>query len=233
MNKISEFKNLAFVDLTHTLLPTIPHWKNGCAFHHKINSDYDDGKGDTQFRTHSIEMHAGTGTHMDAPAHCIRGGTDIASIPLERLIAPCIVIDTSDKAHENYSVTLNDVRDFENHFGEITKNAFVIIRTGWDKFWNDPNKYRNNLIFPTLSEGAAEWLLKRDIVGLGIDTLSPDNATDGFPVHRLILGAGKYIIENIANSDQIPAIGAHTIALPLKIKDGTESPIRLIAAIRN
>lgn len=231
MNKISNFTNLTFVDLTHTLSPTIPHWEKGCSFQQKINSDYDEGSNDTRFRTHTIEMRAGVGTHIDAPAHCVPGGTDIAALPLEHLFAPCVVIDVSEKAHESYRVTLEDILNFENYYGKINKNSFVIIRTGWDKFWSDSDKYRNNLLFPTISEQAAECLLKRDIVGLGVDTLSPDSETDGFPVHRLILGAGKYIIENIANSDKIPAIGAHSIALPIKIEDGTESPIRLIAAI--
>lgn len=64
---------------------------------------------------------------------------------------------------------------------------------------------------------------------LGIDTLSPDNEVDGFPVHRLVLGSGKYIIENVANAGLMPPVGAYTFALPIKIQDGAESPIRLVA----
>jgi kynurenine formamidase len=154
---------------------------------------------------------------------------DIASIPLEQLIAPCIVIDVSARAHENYRVTPDDIRHFETTYGPINKKSFVIIYTAWDKFWNNKDEYRNNLIFPTISSEATELLLERDIVGLGIDTLSPDNEADGFPVHRLVLGSGKYIIENIANAGLMPPVGAYTFALPIKIQDGAESPIRLIA----
>jgi len=222
---------MSFIDLTHILTPSIPHWNIGCGFQHKTISDYDNCKGDTIFRVQKLEMVSGIGTHMDAPAHCINGGTDIANIPLNQLIAPCVMIDVSAKAHENYRITSDDILEFELTHGTINKNSFIVIRTGWDKHWTNPKKYRNNLIFPTVSTQAAELLLERNIVGIGVDTLSPDNETDGFSVHRLVLGAGKYIIENIANAADIPPIGAYTLALPLKIKDGTESPIRLIAAI--
>ena len=141
------------------------------------------------------------------------------------------MIDISKKAHETYRVSEEDIQHFEEQHGVIQKNSFVIIHTGWDKFWNEPDKYRNHLKFPTLSKEAAELLLKREIVGLGVDTLSPDNEEDGFAVHQLILGSGKYIVENIANAALIPPTGAYSLALPIKIQDGTESPIRLIAAI--
>lgn len=230
-NQKNNFSHLSFIDLTHALSPSIPNWDGGCGFQHTVTTEYYDCTGDTKFRVQKLEMAAGIGTHIDAPAHCISGATDIANIPLEQLIAPCVMIDVSKKAHESYRVTIDDIFEFESNYGEISKGSFIIIRTGWDKFWNDPSKYRNNLLFPTISLEAATLLLERDMVGLGIDTLSPDNETDGFSVHRLVLGTGKYIIENIANAGALPPVGAHTFALPLKIQDGTESPIRLIAGI--
>lgn len=229
MNKFLESKKIGYIDLTHTLTSAIPNWSGSCGFKHKIISDYSNSTSALQFRVQSIEMSAGIGTHMDAPSHCFPGKADIADLPLEQLIAPCVKIDVSSKAHDSYQVNPEDIIEFENQFGKIEKDSFVIIQTGWEKFWQDPKKYRNELVFPTISRQAAELLLAREIVGLGIDTLSPDGATDGFPVHQVILGAGKYIIENVANLHSLPPTGAYTIALPLKFQDGTESPIRLIA----
>ena len=54
-----------------------------------------------------------------------------------------------------------------------------------------------------------------------------------FPVHKIMLGAGKYIIENIANCDQMPAAGGYVIALPLRIEGATESPIRAVGLVHN
>ena len=231
MNTILDFSNLSLVDLTHTLSPEVPSWSGGCGFQQEIISDYDEDTSATTFRVHSIAMLAGMGTHLDAPAHCIPGGIDIASISIQQLITPCVVIDVSSRADETYSVSVEDVQLFETNYGVINQNSLVIVRTGWDEFWQQPERYRNNLIFPTISIQAGELLLARNIAGLGIDTLSPDNPTSGFPVHQLILGAGKYIVENVANSALLPPRGAYTIALPLKIQGGTESPIRLIGVI--
>lgn len=217
------------IDLTHILHEGIPTWDGGCGFHHEVGLDYHQCLTDVKFRVQNIKMNAGIGTHMDAPAHCIPSSTTIDQLQLNDLIAPCVVIDVSKDAHERYSVSISDIESFEKEHGVIEPGSFVMVRTGWEKFWNDPEQYRNNYIFPSVSEHAAKFLLDRQIVGLGIDTLSPDRAEDGFPVHGLLLGAGKYIIENVANSESLLPVGSFTLALPIKIKDGTEAPIRLVA----
>ncbi len=227
MQKTLSLEEFDFIDLTHPLSSDIPHWGLQCGFQYKNEMDYSNCVTDVKFRVQSIQMVAGIGTHMDAPAHCIPGAATILEIPLQSLITPCRVIDVSDKTHERYCVTTDDIKTFEDEYGMIPKGTLIIIHTGWDQWWDQPEKYRNKLVFPSVSKRAAELLLARDIVGLGIDTLSPDTANSGFPVHELFLGAGKYIIENIANAKKLGAIG-YSIALPIKIQGGTEAPIRLV-----
>jgi kynurenine formamidase len=106
--------------------------------------------------------------------------------------------------------------------------------TGWCRFWQDPSAYRNpdahgQMHFPAFSEKSAELLLEREIAGIAIDTLSPDCLDQSFPVHRHILGAGKYIIENLADCSKVPAKGAYALALPIKAEDATEAPMRIVA----
>ena len=124
-----------------------------------------------------------------------------------------------------------DIRQFEREHGQIGAGAFVIVRTGWEQYWNEPEKYRNNLQFPSISRDAAELLLERKIAGLGIDTLSPDTPGSGYPVHEAILGAGKYIVENVANSSELPPLDSFSLALPIRTEGGTEAPMRLIGLI--
>jgi kynurenine formamidase len=104
----------------------------------------------------------------------------------------------------------------------------VIVRTGWERFWEKPTEYRNNHIFPSISGQSAEFLLRRGIQGLGVDTLSPDRRDSCYPVHKLLLGEGLYIIENIANSYLLPPKGAYSFAAALKTQDGAEAPIRFV-----
>lgn len=218
------------IDLTHTLSSDVPTWDASCTFEHTINCDYDPTS-KYQFRAQVIRMAESIGTHMDAPAHCIPGGMTIEQLTLERLIAPCIAIDLSSKCHERYSVSHADVKEFEKSYGLIQPDSFVLFRTGWEQYWMQPDQYRNNHVFPSISEEVANLLLERDAIGLGIDTLSPDRPEDGFPVHQAILGAGKYIVENIANSGLLPPIGAYTLCLPIKTLGGTEAPVRLVGLV--
>ena len=219
------------VDLTHTLDSSIPTWDGGCGFNHDLHLDYTNCEGEDKFRVMKITMHAGIGTHMDAPSHCIIGGKCIQEFDVNDLCMPCVVINVSSKAHERYSISLEDIRDAESIHGQISKGSCVMIRTGWDGFWSDPKKYRNNHIFPSITAEAANLLLDRDVAALGIDTLSPDRPEDGFNVHQAFLSKNKILIENVTNLDKMPSVGSYVMALPIKVKDGTEAPIRLIGLI--
>ena len=218
------------VDLTHALTPSTPTWDGGCGFNHQRHHDYDPGAV-YQFRVHKIAMNEGIGTHMDAPAHCCAGGKTIDELRLEQLIVPCVVIDVSALSHEGYSLGVEDVLQFESTYGEINSGSFVMVKTGWSRVWQEPEKYRNHHKFPDVSKEAAELLLERDIAGLGIDTLSPDRGDTGFPVHKLLLGAGKYLVENAADLDSLPPVGAFIMVVPIKIQEGTEAPVRLIGLL--
>ena len=218
------------IDLTHTLSSDIPNWDGDCCFKAEIKVDYKDCAPPNLFRVQKLEMKAGAGTHIDAPAHCFPDGKTIDNLVLENLLTDCVVIHT-DTITEDYVITPEVLEKFENEHGKIPENAFVIFHTGWDQFWNNFKKYRNDLKFPSLHEETAKVLVERNIAGVGIDTLSPDAIGKDFPVHRVLLGAGKYIVENVANAKELPPTGAKSLVLPIKIKDGTEAPVRLVALI--
>lgn len=224
-------KELKTIDLTHSLSGGIPFWSGKSGFELEIKTDYKDCTPPDTFRTQKIKCATGIGTHIDSPAHVVPGGRTVDKLKLEELVIDCIVIDVSHEAHESYTIKPDVVEKFEKENGKIKPNSFVIFFTGWDKHWETPEKYHNNYMFPSVHVSTAEILLKRGVVGIGTDTLSCDKGDAGFPVHRAILGANKYLIENIANAKLLPAVGAKTLVLPMKIKGGTEAPIRLVALI--
>lgn len=220
------------IDLTHTLNSEIPSYNGDCGFSISIDTDYTDCSGLDKFRTQRINSRAGMGTHIDAPAHCFANKTTVDNISLENLVADLIVIKVDGVLNEDFSITKEEIEKFENKNGKINPNTFVAFCTGWSKYWNEPKKYRNDLKFPSVSEEVAHMLLEREIVGLGIDTLSADTGADGFPVHRAILGADKYLVENLNMLELLPPIGAKIIIMPMKICGGTEAPARIIALIK-
>lgn len=233
MHKMLSLDDFIFVDLTHSLSSEVPHWGIDVGFKYNARMIQSaESTGQVKFRVQRLEMSAGIGTHIDAPSHCFEDAPAIDKIPIQSLITICRVIDVSNRAHERYIVSADDIYDFENEYGTIPKGAFVIIYTGWDQRWSLPEKYRNEKIFPSISIEAAEILLSREIVGLGIDTLSPDTYGSDFPVHQLILGAGKFIVENVANAKQLNPADSYIFALPMKVTDGTEAPIRLVGMKR-
>lgn len=218
------------VDLSHTLDEAIPSWNGSCGFHQEVKLDYNSNI-EISFRVQQLKMHAGIGTHLDAPAHCNLGKKTIHQLDLNNLVAPCVMINVSAQADENYSLSLDEVKLFEKTHGIIQPKSFVIIRTGWEKFWKEPKKYHNNYRFPSVSKAAADFLIERQVVGLGIDTLSPDRPESGFLVHAAFLGCEKYIIENIANAASLPPTGSWIMPLPIKTYGGTEAPMRLVGCI--
>lgn len=224
------FNSYKFIDLTHLITPNIPNWDNTPGFSTENMHDYAQG-----FRTQKIHMHAGIGTHIDAPSHFAPGGWDVDDIPIQKLIVPACMINVSEKADANYLISSSDIEEYEKQHGRIPENCFVIGYTGWSRFWPDIERYRNadskgQIHFPSFSEDSAKLLLEREIAGLGIDTLSPD-CDLAFPVHKLLLGNGKYIVENMANCHLMPPQGAYVILLPLNM-DTTESPIRAVGVVQ-
>ena len=220
------------VDLTHPLDQTAPTWSGGCGFHLETKMDYPEG-----LKVQSVKSHAGVGTHMDAPTHFIENSWCIAQIPLEHLIVPVYVLDVTEQATPDFSVGVEEILQFEKKHGSISKSSLFLANTGWSRFWKEPQKYRNQdeqgrMHFPGFSKEAALLLLERGVVGIGIDTLSPDGSINGkgaeYPVHRKILGAKKYILENLTNLSEMPAVGGVVIALPPKAVDATEFTARVV-----
>ena len=114
----------------------------------------------------------------------------------------------------------------------------MLVRTGWDRYWNQYDRYKDQdaqgtLHFPGFSKEAAEFLVRqRDIKGIGIDTLSVDyGPSKDFAVHHLTHGAGKYHIENAANLDKLPPKGAFVIVAPIKVRGGSGGPARVFAIL--
>jgi len=227
------FENMAIIDLTHPIDENIPTWEGDSGFKIHIDMDYDKGA-----RVIRYEMRAGIGTHIDAPAHFFQGAATASDIIPEKLFVKACVIDVREKVAGNseYMIGQEDIVQWEAKNGTIEKGTLCFFYTGWSNYWSDFKKYRNEDVrgvmhFPSIDQTAAELLIERDVVGIGIDTLSPDLPGGTFAVHKKVLGAGKYMLENVANLDKMPSLGAYVIVAPLKIKNGAESAVRLFGLV--
>lgn len=223
------------VDLTHTIDPTIPLWPGSDPFCMKIRFDYDQ----VGCRAAAYSMVAGTGTHMDAPAHFIKGGKTLDQFLLQELVVPACIINVQHQVNDNSDYTLRpeDVHSWERQHGKIPVGSMVIMNTGWAQRWPDLKSFLNEdsegiKHFPGFSTEACQLLLERKIGGIGIDTFSldPGNTKD-FGVHYLMLGKGIYFSECLANLDQLPPSGAFIGSFPLKVAHAPEMPARIIGLV--
>lgn len=226
------------IDLTHPLNDNSPNWEGTVEspFHaRELGNIERDGY---YSRIFSTQEHYGT--HLDAPAHFAAGAWTVDQIPAERLVRPLVVLDVSRKVKGNadYEVSVEDILAWERAYAPISKGAVVIAYTGWDKHWQQQDNFRNQQSdglthYPGFSLDAAKFLVEsREVVGLGIDTMSVDiGATTTYPVHLFTSQLGIYHLENVANLAKVPPAGAIVVVAPIKLEKGSGGPARVLALL--
>jgi kynurenine formamidase len=236
------------VDLTQTLSPEFPHIalppEMGQAWPFRIEevSRYDERGPAWYWNNFSCGEH--TGTHFDAPIHWVSGkdlphnATD--SIPPERFIGPACVLDCSREAERDADFLLNKewITAWETKHGRIPAKAWVLMRTDWSKR-HDPVEYQNfdetGQHTPGPDVGAVKFLVEeRDVLGFGTESIGTDagqayHLRPPYPCHYFMHGAGRYGLQCLTNLDQLPPTGAVVVAAPLKIRNGSGSPLRVLA----
>lgn len=230
------------VDLTYSFDETTIYWPTAKGFRWEKDA-WGESAGGYWYASASYAASEHGGTHLDSPIHFGKSRMTTDEIPLTRLIGPAVVIDVSKscKGNPDYRASLSDMQSWERSHGRIPVGAIVLFRTGWGEYWPDKKRYlgsdapgdTSNLHFPGISREAAQFLARsRRIDGVGIDTASIDyGQSKDFITHQILNGANIYGLENVANLEKLPAIGATLIALPMKIKGGTGGPVRIIAIL--
>jgi len=240
-----DISSARLVDLTHTFDATTVYWPtapSGFALSMLTDGPTDGGY---HYAAGVYQAPEHGGTHLDAPSHFHEGGLTAERVPLERLVAPAVVIDVSGAAagDPDYELQLSDVMVFETRHGSIAPGTIVLVRTGWSSRWPDRGAYlgsdtpgdASGLHFPGFGSDAMKLLVEeRRVAAIGIDTasLDPGNSRD-FRAHRVAAAAGVPGFENLTNLDQLPPRGAVVVALPMKIGGGSGAPLRAVALVPN
>ncbi|VEN56176.1 unnamed protein product [Callosobruchus maculatus] len=179
------------------------------------------------------------GTHLDAPYHFYESGWKVGDVPPHRLVAKGALIDLQNKVSKLGHATTLDVSDleqWEKAHGTFNNETILLIKFGWSKYWYNRTLYMGSedekLNFPGISEEAAEWLANSGkFYGIGVDTASVDpGSTKDFKAHVIFSKNQMYNLENVMLvDDSLPAKGFTVVALPMKIKEGTGAPVRILA----
>lgn len=224
------------IDLTHTVstsLPAIEATQSPRPQPATNHNHDDDG-----YFARQILLPEYYRTRLDAPAHAENGLWTVDQIPVERLVAPLVILNVQSKAAHtpDYQISVDDIANWEQVHGHIPQGAVVIANTGWDSRWSSATSYRNAdgkhvMHFPGYSTESARFLVEgRTVIGLGIDTLSIDyGPSQDFPVHKYALSHSLYQLENVANLGQAPEFGATVVVAPNKLEGGSGAAVRILA----
>jgi arylformamidase len=159
-----------------------------------------------------LHFGAHSGTHVDAPAHFIAGGSQVEALPLETLMGMATVLELPIGM---MAIDANFVSDNCNQGSER-----VLFKTRNSSFWDNPQAgFRPD--FTYLQPDAARRLTELGIKLVGIDYLSIEQfASKDFETHRILLSSDVIILEGL-DLRNVPAGHYELICLPLRIAGGS------------
>ena len=169
------------------------------------------------------------GTHLDVPRHFVEDGLDVESVPLEQLILPGHLLDFTHKSNGE-AITIGDFEAAEEKSGQkIGPGKATICWTGVDKDWGKPGFAKDRPYVPT---DVAQWLVDRQITIFCTDLIGMDDPSEWWwPTHEIWLRNGICMIQQMCNLDKLVGKEFLLVCLPLKMRDGTASPVRPVALV--
>lgn len=155
-----------------------------------------------KFNTNCLDFCLHTGTHIDAPLHCLYGGKSVDKIYLDMFAGECTV-----KAFFESVMTGEDAEAY------LPKGVKRIFIKGYGK--------------TKLDRSAAYALTAMGVEVVGIDSITIGTDLDDYEVHRQLLMNGVVIIEGL-NLNDVPSGEYKYSAFPLKISGVEASPCRAL-----
>jgi kynurenine formamidase len=228
-------KKAKYIDLTHTLTPSIPVWRGfgpstfGPALNPDTGKPYryaKDGFEATRYNLSTDQF----GTQLDPPAHWAPEYPAIDELPATYAVRPLVVISIVRQVAKNpgYSLKVSDIKRWEARHGRIPAGSVVMVRSDWSKAWPDPS-LATRTVFPGVSLAALKFLhLQRHILFHGHEPLDTD-ATPTLEGEHWLMHHGYTQAEGVTNLDKVPETGCLvTIGFP-KFKGGLGGYARYVA----
>lgn len=228
-------KNAKYIDLTHSLAPSIPVWKGfgPAKFEATLNPEtgkayqyQEDGFEATRYLLSTDQF----GTQLDPPAHWAPEYPAIDELPPTYAIRPLVVISIVDQVARDpgYHLRVADIEQWEAKHGRIPPGSVVMVRSDWSKEWPDP-ALATRVVFPGVSLDALQFLhLQRHILFHGHEPLDTDS-TPTLEGESWLMHNGYAQAEGVANLDLVAETGCLvTIGYP-KFQGGLGGYARYLA----
>jgi len=209
----STLRKAKYIDMTHTITPTIPVWAGfgNSTFSPTVNPSTGlpytyaaDGFEATSYVLRTDQL----GTQLDPPAHWAPEWAAIDELPPTFAVRPLVVISIVKQVEQNfnYALTVSDILRFERKHGRIPRGSVVMVRSDWSKRWPDP-ALSTLTQFPGVSLPAVQFLqLQRHILFHGHEPLDTDS-TPTLESESWLMHNGFAQAEGVANLDKVAPTG--------------------------
>lgn len=165
---------------------------------------------------HYVSTGNHTGTHVDAPFHMLANGKRLSDISVDQFIGRGRLIEVGEGGFNIAALERAD----------IAAGDIVLFRAGMGAHYHEPIYFET---YPVMSEDVAHYLVNHQVKMVGVDAGSVDNA-EHFPIHKILLGGGVLVIENLTHLEKLTKQEFKIYALPINLEvDG--APARVIAEI--
>lgn len=242
-NTLNEAKKLKWVELSHLMDNSSPYWSGIPAGSAELGTVvFDWGNPMLECQIQTFKFPGQFGTHVDFPAHFVKDAPYAEAFGMKDAVFPLCVVDISEKVRNNptYCVTAEDLKAYEQAYGEIPDGAFVALRTDWSRNWPDMDAMSGTAAdgsenFPGWSLEAMRYIYEtRNAAANGHETLDTDGSAEcarngDLACERYVLARGKIQIELLCNLDQLPPAGAVLFASWPNFKGANGLPCRVFA----
>jgi len=202
----------------------------------------------------TTKFHAST--HMDAPSHVLDHGMMVDEIPLSSCYGTGVIVDMRDKGKWD----IITAEDLENAKPKIEEGDFVVVNTGWYKYFRQKD-YDYFNYYPGFYESAAKWFVEKKVKAVAVDGGALDSplahrpldkyapwlyqeyldetgkdANEEFPIyepcHLALAKAGIPGIENCGGQiDEVTGMRCTLAAFPIRYEMGDASLVRMVAIV--
>jgi kynurenine formamidase len=214
-----------FFDLSQPVYANCPGWPT----YEMTDVIYEAIVPNDGYTAEQIRMNVHTGTHLDAPYHFFPEGAKIDEIPLEKFQGKAILIDLRTILKPKEGITVSHLNKYSSL---IKPGDIAVFNTGWGKKRALTSEYYHD--WPYLTAEGAQWLLSKEVKGVGTDGMSMGGWFEGTgrPCHEILLKVGVWLLEELNIPDELMRHEAcYLMAFPLKLRGFSGSPVRAIAAV--
>ena len=174
------------------------------------------------FKETYLKMYSHTGTHVDAPAHIIKGAKTLDEFDISQFIGKAIVINCKE-LKEGEAITMQHLAPYQD---KLSKVDFLLFNLGYDKYWGTDTYYGD---FPCINDEVLDFIIHSKYKGIGFDVISLDPMNNLSRHNKLFKVKDILNIENLKNLDLCGNDIFNFSCFPLKFKDSDGAPIRAVA----